>query len=499
MTAAIVAISNKLNQRKEREQQQTFDMFTNSVKGITEAQGQVREAQKQMQDAVTRLRKNPQDDDAKQDYIKAGQRYQQATQAMQQNRTNLDDMFNGPKGEKHAKMLSKGFGIDDKNADTPERKLAINAVKKSMGVGDKAAGILSRLPQNQQLTPASQQQAMARQAGVVGAPATQGQVLSSQAAAEKLAQNAAIKTVDQFQKQEQIANKAGQDTSKMVEALPALGMMPIRDEQGNIKRAPDGTIQVRNLTPADVAGNPILAQKLQNERTKNDLMVAQTKATKVRAQVAQMAEERKRVAQSQANDPGQVSNWGRLVTDVSSGVTLKDVPAAARSAVVKWAADSGKQIAKPITTDELKREDLATNALSNIAVAKDILQRRPDMFGPAGWASTKFEKAVEGGDPDAIKFQAAITLANLPAVGIHGVRGQWAIEDLDKLDGNLYLNADSMSNVLNTIERSAGEFAELGGRRAEKTSPQNQGKPVYQDGKLIGHTTDGKTMIPVSN
>ena len=69
---------------------------------------------------------------------------------------------------------------------------------------------------------------------------------------------------------------------------------------------------------------------------------------------------------------------------------------------------------------------------------------------------------LAGGDPDAVKFQAAITLANLPAVGIHGVRGQWAVEDLDKLHGNLYLNPASMTNVLDQDRPQRGRVSKDG-------------------------------------
>jgi hypothetical protein len=131
-------VTQQVQQRKATEQQHVFDRFTQSTQGIQQAQNEMTEAQEA-------LKQNPQDPATL-------QRVQRAQQAMQQNRTILDAMFNGPHGEKNAKMLSKGFGIDDKNADTPERKAAITAMKKSMGVGDKAAGILSQLPQTSQPT-----------------------------------------------------------------------------------------------------------------------------------------------------------------------------------------------------------------------------------------------------------------------------------------------------------------------------------------------------------
>jgi hypothetical protein len=162
--------------------------------------------------------------------------------------------------------------------------------------------------------------------------------------------------------------------------------------------------------------------------------------------------------------PANLANWGALLADPRSGVTLAQVPPKQRDAVVDAMKTGGQRIAKPLTGDELKRSDLAYNALSNIERAQEILQKRPDMFGPAGWGKTQFQKFLKGGDPDAIAYKAAINLANLPAVGIHGVRGKWALDDLKELDSNLYLNPESMSNVLAEIHRSASEFAPMGGR-----------------------------------
>ena len=168
MTNIVGQVTQKIQQRKATEQQHVFDRFTNSVQGIQQAQAE-------MQEATAALKQNPQDEQAK-------QRLDKANQALQQNRTILDAMFNGQHGERHSKMLAKGFGIDDKNANTPERQAAINAMRKSMGVGAGAAGILSQLPQIQQLDPQAQRTLALQQAGVMGKPATAGQILQSETA-----------------------------------------------------------------------------------------------------------------------------------------------------------------------------------------------------------------------------------------------------------------------------------------------------------------------------
>lgn len=479
-------VSQKLQERKARESAQVFDRFTQSVQGVQAAQAQVDESRQMAEQAVAALKENPNDQQARQRLQQAKGMLQQGSQALQQNKTILEDMFNGPKGEKHAKMLAKGFGIDDKNASTPERQQAIAAIKKSMGVGDRAAGMIAQLPQTQQLGPEGQQALLMQKAGIK--PPTGGQIL-----------NAQTKAVDQTLKAEKMISDAGLKSDQIIASLPAKGLTVDRDASGNPKRAANGQLAIRNLTLDELKDNPQLAEKYAVEQERINLMDAQAKATGVRAQAAAMREQRLRQQNAMAQSPEMIREWARLVSDPMSGVTLAQVPAPARGPVISMVAASGQKISKPITPDELKRSELAHNAVLNIEEAQSIIDRRPDMFGPGGWGKTKFEYALAGGDTDAMKFLATIQLANLPAVGIHGVRGKWALEDLQKLDGNLYLNADAMRGVLGEIHRSASEFQYMGGRQPSvpkipagaktATNPKTKEK-MYS-------TDEGKTWHPV--
>jgi hypothetical protein len=185
VVALIQMLGKKLGERKQRETQQTFDTFTGSVKGIQQGQSQMQEAQQANKAAIQKFQQAKTPDEkqaAQQEVLQTTQTMKKAQEAVQQNRTNLDDMFSGPKAERHHKMLAKGFGIDDKNADTPERKAAIQAMQKAMGVDKQTASLLSRMPQQQQLSPQAQQQQMAQRAGVQGKPATAGQQLAADTA-----------------------------------------------------------------------------------------------------------------------------------------------------------------------------------------------------------------------------------------------------------------------------------------------------------------------------
>jgi hypothetical protein len=209
------------------------------------------------------------------------------------------------------------------------------------------------------------------------------------------------------------------------------------------------------------------------------------------------------------SNPDSTKNWGDLLSDPKSGVTLANVPAKQRGDVINAMKVANQQIAKPLTAAELNRSDLAGNALSNIEEAQRILTARPDLFGPGGWLKSKFRQALEGGDPDARAYQTAINLANLPALGIHGIRGKYALEDLSKLDSDLYTNKAAMANVLSEMHRSVDEFSNAGGRKIQtapasgagggqsKTVPPGK-YPHRTNGVIDGYADDPKGTNHVS-
>lgn len=237
-----------LEQRKARVQQQTFDQFTTAAKGLNDAQGQLQTAQQQIQQATAKLQADPNDAQAKQTIAQATQQLKSAQQAVQQNQTVINDIANDPK---KSKLLQKGFGIDDKNAKTPERAQAISAIKKSTGVGDNAANILGRLPQTQQLTPQAQGQAQAHAAGVTsGQPATQGQLLT---AAEKMMQDKRLTSAQQ---------------EKLEAGLYAKGFV--------VDRGEDGKMDIRAMTTEERSNNPVFAAQDKLAEAKTDAQKALT-------------------------------------------------------------------------------------------------------------------------------------------------------------------------------------------------------------------------------
>jgi hypothetical protein len=497
-------LASQIGQYRQAQKQRDYEVVIGKA---SQAQMGAQDAQARLQQAQAAIRQAMQSGD-RQALQQAIQQQQQANRDLQQNNMVLDSIRNNPK---ESKILTDAFNVGGKQKPmTPQQQAAqkvvmqnildqsrqsmttqtggitIPAQQTPMGnvpaqqalgqtqtvqgpptLSPATAQTLSQLPTTTQLSPAARQQQMAVQAGVVAKPA---QTLSMAEKSAELDVHHVDKTVDQTLKAEQITNAAGLATDKLVSTLPSKGLKALKNSDGTYQRDANGQLVLRNMTLSDLKNNPELAQKWDENQAKINLQVAEAKATKVRSAVAEGNLAIRREQMSLLAAPGAIQNWAAAVSDPSTGVTLAQVPAMARGAVLNAVASSGRRLTKPLTSDEIKRSDLAGNAVDNLKAAQSILARRPDMFGPAGWGKTRFEMALAGGDKDAIDYLADVKLANLPLVGIHGVRGKYAIEDFEKLDSNLYLNADSMNFALTDAIRSSSNFMGMGGRVA--ISPQ---------------------------
>jgi hypothetical protein len=236
--------SQYAEQKQQRQYQQVVGRFTAATQGVTQAQSQAAQA-------AAALKQNPQDPQAQ-------AQLKQAQQALQQNQTILNDMANDPKAHK---VITKAFGIDDKNADSPERQAAMEVLKKQ-GQNPALAGINSQIPQTQQLSPQAQAQSQMQQAGVVGKPATQGQLIA-----------AVGKSIDQ-------EIKMGTATDKLVPVLAKTGLMVQQGEDGTPMRNEDGTLKIVPMTPEQRALIPGLRVQDDYKKAQTDLMEARATAAK---------------------------------------------------------------------------------------------------------------------------------------------------------------------------------------------------------------------------
>jgi len=241
-------ITSAVQAKQQRQYQVTLNRYMSTVQGLNQAQGQVQQGQQMLKQAADLLQKNPQDPQAHQLVQQGQQLRQQGKAAMQQNQTNLNDMANDPKLHK---VIAKAFGIDDKNAGSPERQALIQMLqKKNPGMNQNAAGLMSQMPQTQQLSPQAQAQQQMVQAGVVGKPATQGQVLSAET---KLTTTG--------------MTEAGKDKRALMgDQIKATMSGQVMSEDGRL----------RPMTAEEIKSNPIVNAKVGVAEARQNLMQAQT-------------------------------------------------------------------------------------------------------------------------------------------------------------------------------------------------------------------------------
>jgi len=262
ITGAVSSAENAYNSRKNRELGQVFTQFGNAQKGI-------QQAEEMQQNAQQILQQDPNNAQAK-------QMLQQAQGMLQQNQTIRNDILSN---DKHRKSLAKGFGIDDKNADTPERQAAIQAMQKlNPSMSPQTASFMSQIPQTSQISPMTQLQGEMVKMGVQPKAATGSAILGAET---KAATTQA--SIDEKKREFDVSNVNAQNKTE-VQAI-AHGLKPNPDGQGYVP-----------MTPEDLKKYPILSSKLDLDKSKQALEQAQQELAHAKA-----IGEPQRIAQANAN------------------------------------------------------------------------------------------------------------------------------------------------------------------------------------------------------
>ena len=252
----VATITNKINEQKNRQMTNLFGTFINAQKGINQAQEMQRNAQ-----AI--LQQEPNNAQAK-------QMLETAQNMMQQNSGIMGSLL---QDKKNHKLLEKAFGIDDKNADTPERKAAIAAMRKANpSMSPQTAQFMSQIPQTAQVSPLTQLEGQMIQQGILPKAPTGASLLT--AAGRERATEEKAREFD-------------------VKNLNARDQTSIQAVAHGLKPSPDGKGFVP-MTPEDLKQYPLLQQKLDLDKANMALRQAQTALAQARAQGEPM-----RIAQAQ--------------------------------------------------------------------------------------------------------------------------------------------------------------------------------------------------------
>jgi len=179
------------------------------------------------------------------------------------------------------------------------------------------------------------------------------------------------------------------------------------------------------------------------------------------------------------------------------------------------------------TTDEQRRADLARNMRENLDSLEDIVNRRPELFGPVAGRYTQLRQAMGTGDPDVAKLKAIREYLGMASVGAHAMRNaqhvgeaadavlskfvnepdaiKAAIEEGRKSTGTFL--ADEQKRKNRALEHTEAQPAETAAPKAESTkgfsvpkgapaAPKEDGKVLKMDGKVIARSKGGQWVAP---
>lgn len=114
------------------------------------------------------------------------------------------------------------------------------------------------------------------------------------------------------------------------------------------------------------------------------------------------------------------------------------------------------------TGTERNKGDMANSAHEQLGTLKDIVSKRPDIFGPAAGRKTNFDVWLGSQDPDAQRFIAARTIAGDHLAGTFGGRSEAALKALDDAIGQFKTNPQAVSAGLDQLDKANDVFRKAG-------------------------------------
>jgi hypothetical protein len=214
---------------------------------------------------------------------------------------------------------------------------------------------------------------------------------------------------------QKLAQKNTKEQNKLIEKSALKGQKVTFDENGQA--------QVRPFTQAEIDADPMLKSQQQKELAYTKAAVARVKQGDLRLQI-----EAARVDQSKQ----------RLAIETQYKLAQIDK------------LKSGAGGAQKYGTDELKRISLATMGKGYIDQMSEIVAKRPDLFGPAGWGDNAYNVALGNKYKDAMQFATLANLVAQPIVGIHVSRSMQLVKELQNFNSNLYQDAGVVAEKLKT-------------------------------------------------
>ncbi len=151
--------------------------------------------------------------------------------------------------------------------------------------------------------------------------------------------------------------------------------------------------------------------------------------------------------------------------------------------------ESGNPVWVPgVSGDEKKKAELSENVVFNANNMASILARRPDIVGKVAGRFTTLEQMAGTNDPDITSLQQDMHNIAMANVGIHGMRANDAVHDVETnilnsfkngpraIGGALKSSADSVQTFIDNVRPATFKTHSKNGGAIRSMVPQQQGQ-----------------------
>jgi hypothetical protein len=144
------------------------------------------------------------------------------------------------------------------------------------------------------------------------------------------------------------------------------------------------------------------------------------------------------------------------------------------------------------TAVERNKGDLAHSSIHQIGEMRDVIDKRPDIFGPGAGRGNKIQQWLGSSDPDAIKYRSSSQYLADHSAALFGGRGEYIMKQMHDLTDERF-GPDALKQALTEAEKTSQGFANAGtthgkgGKSGYSAPPSSAGQAdyVFKDGKLV--------------
>lgn len=242
-------------------------------------------------------------------------------------------------------------------------------------------------------------------------------------------------------------------------------------------KPPTPSAQYANLTAKKILADKKQGPPLTNEES------AQLEGAKGALTVAGIA---------RANAFAQAAAANNLT--VVTGDDGEDVLATRKQAVD--AANSGKPMTAGVvgapTGEDKQTQMFANSSLNRLKEMRSIVQKHPEIFGPAGGRKMKVSVWLGTQSPEAQKFRQDAQFLAEHSTAVFGGRAASTVEELKKIESDPTANPDALLAGFDSDEATLNDFTRAGGRLP---APKKQAAPAPKAGAKEKKNAAGDTVV----